>query len=486
MSSDSQQEAGAVVATSSGVSDPSESTPTERPASLGLWDAISIIIGIVVGAGIYETAPFIMSSLGSPGAVILFWSIGGALSLIGALCYAELATTYPRSGGDYVYLTRAYGRWVGFLFGWAELSCIMTGSIGMMVYIFAQYAGRLWSVATEHQYLFAGGAVLALTGLNLFGLSAGKGAQNLLTLAKVLGIGAILFAGLRYGETSRLLEASATPSQPDYRLALILILYTYGGWNDAAYVAAEQRDQRRNIPRALILGTLLITVIYLLINLAYLLALGFDGAANAQEIAADVLMRLGGVQGEKLMCVLVLISSLGAANGLVLTGSRIYATLGRDHRLFAMLSHWHPYRNVPVQALLAQCLVTLAMIVAVGTEAGHALIDRLMSWAGQRPADWSGRSGFKTLLDSTAPMFWLFFLLAAGALFVLRWREPNTERPFRVPFYPVLPGIFCAACGFMLYSAVTYAGWLTLLGMAPVVLGLPLFAVSEMLRERAV
>jgi basic amino acid/polyamine antiporter, APA family len=471
---DLQQGAAVVVATPSAVASLQDAAPSENASSLSLWDAISIIIGIVVGAGIYETSPFILKNLGSPGAALIFWSLGGGLSLIGALCYAELATAYPRSGGDYVYLTHAYGRLVGFLFGWAELSCIMTGSIGMMAYIFAQYAGRLWSVAAEHQYLFAGGTVLALTAVNLLGVSFGKGTQNILTLAKILGIGA------------KLVGASTAPAQHNYPLAMILILYTYGGWNDAAYVAAEQRNHRRNIPLALILGTVLITVIYLLINMAYLLVLGFDDAANAREIAADVLMRLAGVQGEKLMCVLVLISSLGAANGLILTGSRIYSTLGRDHRLFALLSVWHPRWRAPVRSLCAQCAVTLLMVLAVGTNKGHDAIDRLLSMAGQSPPDWSGRSGFQTLLDCTAPMFWMFFLLTAISLLVLRWKEPGCDRPFRVPGYPLIPGIFCAACAYMLYSAAVYAGWLTLLGMAPVILGLPLYWLSEMMGRRTV
>ena len=316
------------MATSSIGSTPSTDLSPVRTQTLGLWDAISIIIGIVVGAGIYETAPFILSSVGSAGAALALWTLGGLLSLIGALCYAELATTYPRIGGDYVYLTRAYGRGVGFLFGWAELSCIMTGNIGMMVYIFAHYAGRLFSVPATQQYWLAAGAVIVLSGLNLLGIAVGKGAQNILTLAKVLGVGAIFLAGLLYGNAARLTEAQSLLNKPDYRLAMILILYTYGGWNDAAFVAAEQRNQRRNIPLALILGTLLVTVIYLLINVSYLLVLGFEGAAGAKEIAADVLERLAGIHGDRLMCALVLVSSLGAANGLILTGSRIYAAAG--------------------------------------------------------------------------------------------------------------------------------------------------------------
>jgi amino acid transporter len=469
------------VATSTTFTDSSSAPPQIRSQSLGLWDTISVIIGIVIGAGIYETAPFILTNIGSSSGALALWTLGGLLSLIGALCYAELATTYPRTGGDYVFLTLAYGRAAGFLFGWAELCCIMTGSIGMMIYIFAHYAGRLWAIPADLHYLLAAAAVIVLTGLNLFGIAVGKGAQNLLTLAKVLGVGAILFAGLRYGDVNQLAQSSTLAGKPDYRLAMILILYTYGGWNDAAFVAAEQRNQRRNIPLALILGTLIVTAIYLLINLAYILVLGFDGAAQAKEIAADVLERLAGVQGERLMCVLVLVSSLGATNGMILTGSRIYATLGRDHRLFAILSAWHPRWHAPVRALLVQCVVTLLMVLTVGTSGGHLLIDRMLSLFGREPTDWAARSGFQTLLDCTAPAFWFFFLLSALSLFVLRWKDAACARPFRVPGYPVVPLIFCTACGFMFYSSVSYVGWLALAGLTPILLGLPLFGLSEKL-----
>ncbi len=185
------------------------------------------------------------------------------------------------------------------------------------------------------------------------------------------------------------------------------------------------------------------------------------------------------------MCVLVLVSSLGAANGLILTGSRIYDTLGRDHKLFAKLATQHSRWHAPIRSLCAQCAVTLTMVLAVGTSIGHDLIDRFLALFGSNALDWGARSGFRTLLDCTAPAFWFFFLLTGASLFVLRWRDKTIERPFRVPLYPLAPLIFCAACGFMFYSATTYAaaniGWLALLGLTPVFLGLPLFGLSQMM-----
>ncbi|HMJ11667.1 MAG TPA: amino acid permease [Polyangiaceae bacterium] len=458
-----------------------EDLHTSAPAArLGLWDAVSLIFGIVIGAGIYETAPFVLANTSSPAQALLVWTLGGALSLIGATCYAELATTYPRAGGDYVYLTRAFGPIFGFLFGWAQLAVILTGSIGMMAYVFADYAAALWSHAAGATALFACAAVLLLTLLNLFGLVFGKTTQNVLSWLKLLGLALLIGAGLLSSGSATAAPASApAASGGSFGLAMVLVLYTYGGWNDAAFVAAEVRDGKRNIARALLLGTLAITIVYLLVNLAFMHALGFQGAQSSKAIAADVLRVSFGSSGGKLMALLVMISALGAVNGLILTGSRVYASLGADHGVFARLSRWHPRWRSPVWALLAQLLVTLLMIFAVGTEPGRAAIDGVLVRAGAAKAEWSGHGGFDTLLRCTAPVFWLFFLLTGISLFVLRRREPDRERPFRVPLYPLFPLIFCGMCGYMLYSAVDYAGALSLFGAALLLLGVPLYFVSQ-------
>src|SRR5919197_1001646 len=217
------------------------------PARLGVGDAVSIIIGIVIGAGIFETPPLILNNVSGPGTALAVWALAGLLSLCGALCYAELATTYPRSGGDYVYLSRAYGPRVCFLFGWAQLAVILTANIGMMAYVFAQYAVKLWDGRPGTEWAWAALAVLALTALNFLGVVFGKRTQNLLTAAKVLGLAGVLVAGF-------LAPGAAQPSGPppaadfkSFAFAMVLVFITYGGWDDAAYLAAELRDGRRNI-----------------------------------------------------------------------------------------------------------------------------------------------------------------------------------------------------------------------------------------------
>jgi amino acid transporter len=447
---------------------------------LGLWDAVSIIIGIVVGSGIYETPPLVLQNVSGPAVALALWAVCGLLSLVGALCYAELASTYPRAGGDYVYLGRAFGPWLGFLFGWAQLAVILTGSIGMLAFVFADYAVRLlWGRAPERAWPLAAGAVAALSLLNLLGVVVGKGAQNLLTVAKVLGLGGILVAGFCWPAPPTAEAAAAQPGLDALKFAMVLVFLTYGGWNDAAYVAAEVRDGGRNIPRALIRGVVGVTLIYVLVNAAYLRGLGFAGARQSHAVAADVLARPLGEWGVKAMCLLVMVSALGSVNGLIFSGSRVYSTMGADHPLFSWLGRWHRGRGVPVGALLAQALITLAMIAVVGTPWGQNAINATLGRIGLAAVEWQGRGGFETLLRCTAPVFWAFFLLTGVSLFVLRWRDRGLRRPFSVPLFPLLPLIFCATCAYMLWGAVGYSGKLGLVGAALLAAGLPLYAVSR-------
>jgi amino acid transporter len=528
----------------------SDGTTGQAPAAggaLGLWDAVSIIVGIVVGAGIYQTAPFILKHVDSPQTALIAWGAAGVLSLIGALCYAELATAYPRDGGDIVYLTRAYGRWAGFLFGWVQLTVILTGSIGMMAFVFANYAIRFAEAALEMQlgiisaFAFAGGAVLVLTITNVLGVVFGKTVQNILTFAKVVGLASIIVAGFYAPLPQAWEQPSLTLPElqkitfpgflPSLGVAMILILYTYGGWNDAAFVAAEVRNGKKNITRSLILGILLITALYLLVNAAYINSLGFPGAQKSQQIAADVLNSAFGRGGVSLMCVLVMISALGAVNGLIFTGARVYSTIGKDYAILAWMSGWDRKHGAPVPALITQGFLALGLIFLVGTTEGregiNSVLEKTLLSSKQvetqtpkgpqtveektyllKPMDWEdsylastdlpagqkaaglAKGGFDTLLTCTAPIFWVFFLLTGISLFVLRERDPGVERPFKVPLYPELPLIFCLSCGYMLYSSISYAlerqwkGGLFLLGVLPLLIGLPLFKLSGLLGDR--
>jgi amino acid transporter len=506
----------------------------EPRAHLGLFDAVCIIIGIVIGSTIYKSPQLIMANVSSPTMGMIAWGVGGLLSLIGALCYAELASTYPRSGGDYVFLSRAYGSWCGFLFGWAQLAVILTGSIGAMAFVFGDYAVRTWgppgtvvsaelaekqgrlqkefddfktkvpesqrsSISTPPELaeaqdqiqaintrrdlwaaVLAVAAVAALTLMNVLGVVLGKLTQNLLSVAKIVGLGGIVYLGFLYGQVDAIKDFTPPPADStNFGLAMVFVLYAFGGWNDSAFVAAEVRN-RRNIIRSLILGTLIITVVYLAVNAAYLRVLGFDGMRNSFTVAAEVGKKTLGDQGDLAISVLVMISALGAINGLIFTGSRVYSTLGADYGMFAALGRWHPRLRSPVWALSIQAVVVLLMVVAVGTPVGRDWIDTGMTFLSLNKIPWARYfGGFETLVSGTAPVFWGFFLLSGLSLFALRQRDPDVERPFSVPLYPLLPLIFCGYCGYMLYSALDYAKWVALIGAIPLAFGLVLYAFAH-------
>ncbi len=459
-------------------SDPGASERAKRPAELGLWDAVSVIVGIVVGVSIFQVPPTVFSNVDTAWKGIGVWCVGGLVALIGAFCYGELATTYPGTGGDYIYLSRAYGPMAGFLFAWSRLTTILTGNIAAMAYVFADYAVRLFDCDPRAAVWFAAGAVILVTLLNVMGLKSGKSLQNLLSVAKVLGLAALLATGLLKGSAS-----SWQPSQPvggpGIGLAMILVLFAYGGWNDAALVTADVREPRRNMPRALIIGTLLVTALYVLVNIAYVHALGFVGLRDAQAPAADVLGLWLGGNGVAGMSLLVMVSALGAVSGLVLTGSRPHASLGADYRIFSWMGHWNSRFNSPVRSLVTQACVSLLLIVGVGTDAGRNSIDHSLNAIGLAALPWTEyRGGFNTLVAGTTPVFWLFFLLTGVSLLVLRRKDRGRERPFTVPFYPVVPLIFIAVCCYMLYASVVYARALCLLGVVPLLIGIPLFLVS--------
>jgi APA family basic amino acid/polyamine antiporter len=440
------------------------SQPEAIRSQLGLWDAISIIIGIIIGATIYQTAPFILQNVSGPWTGLWVWVLGGLLTLVGALCFAELAAAYPHCGGDYIYQTRAYGRAVGFAFAWAQLVAVRTaGGIGALAYVFGNYARQLWDLGPHSSLLYAALAIVILSLINVLGVTTGKRTQNVLTAAKVLGLGGVLVVGLLsffWPQTEQPRVQQASASSGSFALAMVLVLYAYSGWNEAAYVAAELRNRRRNIVLALVFATVGVTVIYVLVNAAYIVALGFDGARTSHAVAADVLRIPLGESGSKAMSLLVVISALGAVNGMIFTGSRVYSAFGADHSVFALMGRWNPRLGAPVWSLVIQAIICLAMVVLVEfSQEWRSQIARLATTLGltQIVSKSTGTGGFEALVICTSPVFWLFLLLSGLSLFVLRYKDRDIERPFRVPAYPLVPLLFCASCGYMLYSSIEYA-----------------------------
>jgi amino acid transporter len=435
------------------------------PAPLGLWDTVSIIVGIIIGAGIYKAPDGVFAYVSAPWQVAMVWLLGGILSLLGALCFAELASTYPRSGGEYVYLTRAYGPGVGFLFAWAQLAIIRPGGgIAIPAYVLAEAAANLGDLGRASSTAVAAVAIALLTFINLLGAKPGKRTQNLFTLAKIASLAGIVVAGFALSRAPTSEGLRPRTEAGSFIGMMIVVLYAYDGWNEAAYVSSEVRERRRNLPRALLIGTSAVTVIYLLVNLAYVAGFGFETARTHQVGAEGILRETLGPTAGGVMSVLVIISVLGALTGMIFTGSRIFSELGTDHRLFAPLGWWSVRFGTPVCSLLVQCFISIGMIVGAAV------------W-------FPGKDGFDALLRCTAPVFWLFFLLTGAALLVLRHRDPDAERPFRVPLYPLVPLLFCGWSGFMLFASLRDLPSEAIVGVAVLLAGLPLYLISRSLAK---
>lgn len=474
------------------------------PPRLGLWDAVSIILGIIIGVGIFEIPAEIFEMAPGPWAALGVWLMGGVLALIGALCFAELASTYPRSGGEYVYLTRAYGPLVGFLFAWAQLAVIRPGSIAAVAYVFANYAAKLWALGDAATLALALGSVLVLTLINVLGVTLGKHTQNFLTALKVIGLGVIVVVGFGWGKP----PAETAPMIFDgkagwFATAMILVLWTYAGWHEAAYVAAEVKEGRRNIPLALILGTTAVTLIYVAVNAALWFALGFEGA-HAKTAPAQVLRLAWGAAGERAISLLIMISALGAINGMIFTTARIYSEFGHDHRLFQPLSRWSRRFGTPARALVVQGAICVGLMLGVslwvnlqigGLEISggsaaelRARLENLPLPPEEPPAPaiiLHVGEGLNQMINVTAAVFWLFFLLTGIAVFVLRTKDDDLPRPFRVPAYPVLPLVFCLWCGYMAYGAIRFKPNESLIGLGILILGVAFYFLPKRLKRRA-
>jgi len=445
-------------------------TAAPRP-TFGVLDASTMIIGIVIGAGIFKAPSIVAGSVSSAEVFIALWIAGGLISLVGALCYAELGSAFPNAGGEYYFLNRAFGGGLAFLFAWARMSVVQTGAIAAIAFVFGDYATQLLPLGAKSPVVYAAIAVAAITALNVLGSRESRLLQNVVTIALVGAILLVIVAGFAVGARSA--PPAAAPggsSAPLFsELALIFILFTYGGWNEAAYLTAEIRDARRNIVRALVLGILAVTAIYLLLNLAYLNVLGLDGMKASQAVAADLMKATLGGGGVAVLSLIIIAASLSTLNATVFTGSRTNYALGRDFPVFRALGVWKESSNTPVNALLVQGAVALALVF-------------LGSFT---------RDGFETMLAYTAPAFWLFFFLVGVSLFILRAQQPTHADPFRVPLYPVTPVLFCAAAGFMLYETAKYAmsqdpGSIgAQLGIGVLLLGLPLLWFARKSGARA-
>lgn len=427
-----------------------------RP-TLGARHVVAITIGIVIGAGIFRSPSLVAGASGSDTMFLALWVVGGLLSIVGAFCYAELAAAFPSAGGDYHFLARAFGTRLGFLYAWARLSVIQTGSLALLAYVFGDYAAAVAPLGPYGPSLYAAFAVVLVTAVNWIHVRTGTGSQLWLTFVEVAGLFAIVGAGFLVAPAAA--PAVAQPSGDGaFGLALVFVLLTFGGWSEAVYASAELKGGPRRIMPVLVGSLVFITLLYLAVNWAYLHVLGLGGIAASDAVGADLMRIAFGPTGAIVLSLFVAIAALTSANATAITGARTSWALGRNVPRLAWLGRWDAKRETPGNALIAQSIVALLLVVA-GAFA---------------------RNGFQLVVEYTAPVFWFFLLLVGISLFVLRRREPEAERPFRVPLYPALPALFCATSAYLLYSSVAYTGASALVGVGVLAVGallMPFLAV---------
>ncbi|MGH8674006.1 MAG: APC family permease [Burkholderiales bacterium] len=428
-------------------------------ALLSVADGVFLIIGMVIGALIFKAPSIVASNV--PGALeyMLVWIAGGVVSLCGALVYAELSGRFPEAGGEYRFLSRAYGPGTAFVFAWSRMSVIQTGAIAAVAYVFGDYAQQILPLKGGGGAFYAALGVIALTALNLTGTPQSKTTQKVMSALLVIALAAVALAGL-LGPAAP--AAATQPGGGDLGLAMIFVLLTYGGWNEAAYIAGEVRDPHRNMIRILVGGIVVISAVYIVVNFGYLTALGLAGMRDSKAVAADLMRPLAGDTGAVLIALLVCVATLTTMNAAILTGARTNYAFGRDFALFARLGAWRAAGSTPANALLLQGAVALALVLA-----------------GSFTPD-----GFSSMVAYTTPVFWTFFLLCGIAVFVFRMRE-GAPSSFRVPLYPVIPIVFCAACAYMLYSSINYVrfavpfGYAVLAGILVMAIGIPLYLAAR-------
>ena len=430
-----------------------------RP-SLRVVDIISLTVGTVIGVGIFRAPGSVANGIDSETAVLLLWLAGGLVSIVGALVYAELASAFPSAGGEYHFIGKAFGRQMAFMYAWGRATVILPGSIAVLALTFGDYMTHLLPLGEHSTTLWALFAALACTGINFAGIRRALLAQGLLLLADALCLGALIAAPffINAAPAASAATTNAATLSPNWGLAMVFVLFTYGGWNEAAYVSAEARDRQRGVLWGLVIGLTVITALYLAVNYAYLKGLGLAGLAQSATPAASLLEAAFGPMSRTLVSAFIALSALKSVNATVFFGARTYFALGRDLSGLRWLGDWEG-QGGPRRALLVQAVITLSLI-------GLSAL---------------AHDGFTAAVEFTAPAFWFFILLVSLAIFRLRG-HPDRKPGFLVPGYPVLPLVFTAASAWLLYSSVSYHGMSSLVGVGYLLCGL--VPMSLLLRPR--
>ena len=416
--------------------------------SLGLTHATAMVVGTIIGASIFVQPSEITRQLPSVAGILFVWMAAGALTLCGALICAELAAAYPETGGVYVFLKESCSPAVGFLWGWAMIWSMHSGIIAAIATVFARYAAVFVPMSAWQLRLVAVTVIVILSGINYVGVRHGGLVQNVFTASKLAAIVAVIGAGLAWSGAAPVhAAASAAVAPRAFLLAMAAGLFAYGGWHMVTYAAGETRDPARVIPRALLMGTLVVTACYAGLNATYLRVLPLDAVRQSSHVAADAADVLLGGGGAKLMAALVMVSTFGAVNGIILVGPRVYYSMANDGLLFRWLGAVHPRFGTPARAIVVQAV--WASVLALTNTYG-ALFSRVIYTE------------------------WIFFAILAAGLLRLR-RRPDYKPAYRLWGSPVVPLIFIAASLLVVVMQMTASLQDSLMGLGMVVAGLPVY-----------
>ena len=442
-------------------------TPTPNaaetlPRQLGLWSAIAVVVGITIGSGIFRTPASVTNRLPGPLPLFGVWIAGGIVAMCGALTLAEVAAAFPDTGGIFVFIRKSWGRLPAFLFGWAELAIIRAAAVGAIATTFAEYLLRVLgfdpAVAPYDSWVHyvAAAAIAVIAALNYVGLRWGSLIQNVTTVAKYFGLLFIVVAAIVIGIPKT--GGYFTPVMPagsfsiaPFGLALVSVLWAYDGWADLAFISGEVKDPGRNLPRALIFGTLAVIAIYLLANIAYLGVMPVGEIRHSKLVAADVALRLIGPAGVTFIALTVMLSTLGTLNGSILTNPRVFFAMAADGLLFRKIADVHPRFKTPYVAIALTAVLGIIFVLL---------------------------RTFEQLADSFVTAILPFYALGVASIFVFRRRSAaEYSPPFRAPLYPIAPILFVLATCYLLINALIdpSSRWPTLAIFGVILAGIPVY-----------
>ena len=435
---------------------------TELKRDLGIWAALAIVVGTVIGSGIFRVPQSMILNVGTVPMVFLVWVVGGALTLAGALTYAELAAAMPGAGGEYVYLTEAYGPLWGFLYSWTQMWVAKSGSIATLATAFFEYTAHFvpqfeqaWFTigpfSVKYGQGFALVLILALGGINYFGVKIGGNVQIAVTALKIALIAAIILAGLFYSHPTEAVIGAAPLVKPAFAgfiAALVGALWAYDGWNNVGMVASEIKNPQRNLPRALIGGTLAVIAIYMLANWAYFRVLSPAEVGAHKLVAAEMMQRIKGSVGASAVSIAAMISIFAALNGSILTGARVPYAAARDGLFFRAAARVHPAFHTPGISILMLSAWSSILVL-------------------------SGK--YEELFDFVVFGSWILYAMATASVFVLRRKRPDMVRPYRTLGYPVVPLLFLIGATVLEISTLWTKPRESIAGIVLILLGCPFY-----------